>query len=206
MKKIIAIILALTCLLGVVGCGKTNDNKMYIEPAQLSKEEENIGKLLGLDTDHIIYDFTLEDGIQTMEVNTYILIDGEWDMISGGGQVFEDTTGRIALGYDKIAEGVRVAIQSDNENDATSYIPTTDEDFSKITIGTTKLNNRTKISFDEEIPVVLQIMTTKNGIRNQPIIEQFFEPNTLEEYEYVYAITVRFSQKSVSELDAERIR
>ena len=77
---------------------------------------------------------------------------------------------------------------------------------SKITIGTTKLNNRTKISFDEEIPVVLQIMTTKNGIRNQPIIEQFFEPNTLEEHEYVYAITVRFSQKSVSELDAERIR
>ena len=114
MKKIIAIILALTCLLGVVGCGKTNDNKMYIEPAQLSKEEENIGKLLGLDTDHIIYDFTLEDGVQTMEVNTYILIDGEWDMISGGGQAFEDTTGRIALGYDKIAEGVRVAIQSDN--------------------------------------------------------------------------------------------
>ena len=206
MKKIIAIILALTCLLGVVGCGKTNDNKMYIEPAQLSKEEENIGKLLGLDTDHIIYDFTLEDGVQTMEVNTYILIDGEWDMISGGGQAFEDTTGRIALGYDKIAEGVIVAIQSDNENGATSYIPTIDEDFSKITIGTTKLNNRTKISFDEEIPVVLQIMTTKNGIRNQPIIEQFFEPNTLEEHEYVYAITVRFSQKSVSELDAERIR
>lgn len=204
MKKIIAIILALTCLLGVVGCGKTNDNKMYIEPAQLSKEEENIGKLLGLDTDHIIYDFTLEDGIQTMEVNTYILIDGEWDMISGGGQVFEDTTGRIALGYDKIAEGVRVAIQSDNENGATSYTPTIDEDFSKMTIGTTKLNNRTKISFDEEIPVVLQIMTTKNGIRNQPI-EQFFEPSTLEEHEYVYAITVRFSQKSVSELDAERI-
>ena len=206
MKKLIAIILVLTCLLGVVGCGKTNDNKMYIEPAQLSKEEENIGKLLGLDTDHIIYDFTLEDGVQTMEVNTYILIDGEWDMISGGGQVFEDTTGRIALGYDKIAEGVRVAIQSDNENGATSYTPTIDEDFSKMAIGTTKLNNRTKISFDEEIPVVLQIMTTKNGIRNQPIIEQFFEPNTLEEYEYVYAITVRFSQKSVSELDAERIR
>lgn len=205
MKKLIAIILVLTCLLGVVGCGKTNDNKMYIEPAQLSKEEENIGKLLGLDTDHIIYDFTLEDGVQTMEVNTYILIDGEWDMISGGGQVFEDTTGRIALGYDKIAEGVRVAIQSDNENGATSYTPTIDEDFSKMAIGTTKLNNRTKISFDEEIPVVLQIMTTKNGIRNQPI-EQFFEPNTLEEYEYVYAITVRFSQKSVSELDAERIR
>ena len=205
MKKIIAIILALTCLLGVIGCGKTNDNKMYIEPAQLSKEEENIGKLLGLDTDHIIYDFTLEDGVQTMEVNTYILIDGEWDMISGGGQVFEDTTGRIALGYDKIAEGVRIAIQSDNENGATSYTPTIDEDFSKMTIGTTKLNKRTKISFDEEIPVVLQIMTTKNGIRNQPI-EQFFEPNTLEEHEYVYAITVRFSQKSVSELDAERIR
>lgn len=206
MKKIIAIILALTCLLGVIGCGKTNDNKMYIEPAQLSKEEENIGKLLGLDTDHIIYDFTLEDGVQTMEVNTYILIDGEWDMISGGGQAFEDTTGRIALGYDKIAEGVRIAIQSDNENGATSYTPTIDEDFSKMTIGTTKLNKRTKISFDEEIPVVLQIMTTKNGIRNQPIIEQFFEPNTLEEHEYVYAITVRFSQKSVSELDAERIR
>ena len=205
-KKALCILLSCDMIFSLSACN-SDDEKMYIEPAQLSTEEENIGKLLGLNTDHIIYDFAVEDGVQTMEVNTYVLNDGKWDMISGGGQKFEDITGRLALGYDKIAEGVRIAVQSDNESGATSYTPTptTEEDFSQLAIATTKLDNRTEMVFDEEIPLVLQIMTSKNEIRSHST-EQFFEPNSLEEqgHEYVYAITVCFSQKTVSELDAER--
>jgi len=166
----------------------SDDETMYIEPAQLSTEEENMGKLLGLDTDQVIYDFALEDGVQTMEVNIYVLVDGKWEMISGGGQKFEDVTGRIALGYDKIAEGVRIAVQSDNEGGATSYThtPTTDEDFFRLAIVTSKLDNRTKMVFDKEIPLVLQIMTSKSEIRSRST-EQFFEPNSL------YCLTVKIA-------------
>lgn len=206
LKKALCILLSCSIFFTLSAC-KGDDEMMYIEPAQLSTEEENLGKLLGLDSDHVIYDFVLEDGVQTMEVNTYVLNDGKWDMISGGGQKFEDTTGRLALGYDKIAEGVRIAVQSDNESGATSYAPTptTNVDYSQLAIATAKLDKRTEMVFDEEIPLVVQIMTSKNEIRTFST-EQFFEPNSLEEqgHEYVYAITVRFSQKTVSELDAER--
>lgn len=206
MKKVLCILLPCIMIFLLCACGG-EDETMYIEPAQLSAEEENMGKLLGLDTDHVIYDFALKDGVRTMEVNTYVLADGKWDIISGGGQRFEDAAGRLALGYDKIAEGVRIAVQSNSENGATSYTPApeTDDGFSQLAVATTKLNHRTKIVFDQEIPLVLQIMTSKNEIRSYSA-EQFFEPDQLEKqgYEYVYAITVRFSQKTVAELDAER--
>lgn len=205
-KKALCILLLCSMIFSLSACN-SDDETMYIEPAQLSTEEENMGRLLGLDTDYVIYDFALEDGVQTMEVNIYVLVDGKWDIIYGGGQKFEDVTGRLALGCDKIAEGVRIAVQSDHEGGAASYTPApaTDEDFSQLAVATSKLDNRTKIVFDKEIPLVLQIMTSKNEIRSHST-EQFFEPNSLEEqgHEYVYAITVRFSQKTVSELDAEQ--
>ena len=80
MKKLIVLVLAIVGLLSMVGCSDLEKTvgKMYIEPAQLTEEEEKIAVLLGLDTQQKIYDFVLDETVQSIQVNTYRLIDGEW--------------------------------------------------------------------------------------------------------------------------------
>lgn len=205
-KKALYILLPFVMLFSLCACNH-GEEEMYIEPARLSEEEESLRRLLGPDAGHIdnIYDFALKDGVQTMEVNLYTLTEGKWEMLYGGSQGFSDTEGRIAFSYGKLAEGVRIALQAEKKSGVNSYTPTLDEDFSTMSTGAASLAERTEIRYDEEIPVVLQIITSKTAIRTLST-EYFFEPDILEEWghEHVYAITVRFSQKTVAELEAER--
>ena len=66
MKKLIVLMLAMVGLLSMVGCSdiEKTAEKMYIEPAQLTEEEEKIAALLGLDTQQKIYDFVLDEVVQ----------------------------------------------------------------------------------------------------------------------------------------------
>lgn len=52
MKKLIIIVLAIVGMISMVGCSDTKKtiDKMYIEPSQLTEEEEKIAALLGLNT------------------------------------------------------------------------------------------------------------------------------------------------------------
>ena len=51
--------------------------------------------------------------MQSIQVNTYRLIDGEWKIKTGdGGQAFSDTKGRIALGFERLDEGMRIAFRA----------------------------------------------------------------------------------------------
>ena len=109
MKELI-IIVSIVGMLSMVGCSNTEKTveKMYIESAQLTEEEEKIAALLGLNTQQQIYDFVLDETVQSIQVNTYRLIDGEWKLeTGGGGQAFSDTTGRIALSFDRLDEEIK---------------------------------------------------------------------------------------------------
>ena len=190
MKNILSIALVIVYLIGLSACGNQNDkvNKnMYIEPAQLSQTEEDIGELLGLNENRMIYDFVLQDGVQTMKKSTYVLADGKWEVLSS-----------------EIADGVWTATQSENQKGKTSYKPMEAEDLGNLGVATTKLNDKSEIVYDKEIPVALQVMTSKNEIYSESV-SGFFEPNKLEEkeYEHVYAITLLFSQKSNAELEKQ---
>lgn len=117
MKKLIVIVLAIVGMISMVGCSDTEKtaDKMYIEPAKLTEKEEKIAALLGGNTQQKIYDFVLDETVQSIQVNTYRLIDGEWKLeTGGGGQTFSDSTGRIALSFERLDEGIRIAIQSEH--------------------------------------------------------------------------------------------
>ena len=126
------------------GCAKNEG--MYVEPAQLTQEEQEIAELLGLNTEHRIFDFTVDDTVQTVQVNVYELENGGWSRISGGGGLdFSDcTSGRLALGFDQIASGVRIALQSDKNKSITSYTRETEEEGS-LGCATTVLSDRTEV-------------------------------------------------------------
>ena len=206
MKKLIIIVLAIVGMISMVGCSDTEKtiDKMYIEPSQLTEEEEKIAALLGLDTQQKIYDFVLDETVQSIQVNTYRLIDGEWKLeTGGGGQAFSDATGRIALSFERLDEGIRIAIQSEHSGGSTEYDSERNEDLNEIGgYATSILSEKTEFAYEEEIPLVVQIITSKNEVVSYQV-DYFNSPEEYEKFEYegVFAITVRFSQKTVGELD-----
>ena len=205
MKKLIVLVLAIVGMLSMVGCSDTEKTaeKMYIEPAQLTEEEEKIAALLGLDTHQKIYDFVLDETVQSIQVNTYRLMDGEWKLETGGGQAFSDATGRIALSFERLDEGIRIAIQSEHSGGSTEYDSERNEDLNEIgSYATSILSEKTEFAYEEEIPLVVQIITSKNEVVSYQV-DYFNSPEEYEKYGYegVFAITVRFSQKTVGELD-----
>ncbi|MBS6645152.1 MAG: hypothetical protein KH366_16365 [Clostridiaceae bacterium] len=207
MKKIIksiSIIAVISALLTLISCSSAPGKPaLYIEKAVLSQQEEKIVQLLGADSGACIYDFVLDDKVKSIQINTYQLKDGKWELISGGGgQQFSDTKGRLALSFENISEGLRIAVQSENESGSTEYSTDPLEQNSGMGRATSMLNDLKEINYDQEIPLVIQIMTSKSSIYSLDV-DYFFEPGQYEEYGYesVYAVTIRFSQKTVSELD-----
>lgn len=189
----------LLTLCACAGGQKNEDPALYIEKAQLTAQEEAIAELLGADTrGHQIYDFTLDDTVQRLQTNIYQLEDGEWMRTSGGDQAFSDTQGRIALQFERIADGVRIALQSEHSGGSTSYQSEPEEPLPG-SYATSLLSDRTAIVYEKEIPLVIQVVTDKNEVVSyQP--DYFFQPEEYEKlgYEGVYAITVWFSQVPLS--------
>ena len=208
MKKLMVIVLAIVGMLSMAGCAdkEKNEEKMYIESARLIEEEEKIAVLLGLNTEQRIYDFRLDESVQSIQVNTYRLMDGEWKLeAGGGGQAFSDTTGRIALGFERLDEGNRIAIQSEHTDGSTEYKSERNEDLNEIgSFATSVLSGKAEVVYEKEIPLAVQIITSKNEVVSYQV-DYFHSPEEYEKlgYEGVFAITVRFSQKTVAELDMQ---
>lgn len=200
MKKFLTVLM-IFFVFSISACGEKSSEKMYIEAARLTDEENNIVELLGLDTEHQIYDFYLDDTVNSIQINIYELIDGKWSNIPGGGtQALTDSEGRIALDFKKISDGLRVAIQSENSNGAVSNYKE-NNDNSNAGYATSYLTGKKEFVYEEEIPLAIQIVTSKNEI-NSYIVDYFYQPEEYEKYgyEHVYAITVLFSQKAVNDL------
>ena len=203
MIKIVMKIMISLLILILSGCGKiVKQKEMSIEIAQLSKAEKEIVKLVGHKSSPVIYDFKLDKNVKSIQVNLYELVDGEWKIISGGGgQTHTDKKGRIHLGFDNLEEGLRIAIQSENFDGANEYAIDPKEDFTG-TRATSILNDSMDIVYEEEIPLVVQTLTTNSSFSTyEP--EVFYTPEQYEKegYEHIYAITIRFSKLTVGEID-----
>jgi len=184
--------------------GALEKSNMYIAPAELTEAEENLANLLGANGTHFIYDFKLNDTVQSVQVNTYELKDGRWQLIAGGGgHQFTDGKGRLALSSDRLEEGMRVALQSDSNEGSTTYSSEPPEESSGMSRATSWLQNPTEIFYEKEIPLVVQVLTAQNMISSYGV-EAFETPEQYAKhgYEHVYAVTIRFSEKPVSELDS----
>lgn len=81
----------------------------------------------------------------------------------------------------------------------TSYERNVKEDRSNtMGIATSYLSEETKVVYEKEIPLVIQIMTSKNQVAAYGV-DYFEHPEEYERhgYEEVYAVTIKFSQKKL---------
>lgn len=178
--------------------GKTMSDKMYIKPATLSKQELDMAELLGKDDGIDIFDFVVDNNVRKMCVSLYQLADDTWQpLVSGSGEDFTDTKGRLALDYDKLAKGYAESLKSDNFGGRIAYERAVDASLLEASaILTSRLSEKESIVYDAEIPLVLQIMSSQDEMHSYTMSKDIFEhPEQYAAmgYDDVYMITVRFS-------------
>lgn len=199
MKKIPVLLILLALFLSA--CSAQAAPPMYIQPAELTEEEEAIAKLLGADTDQHLFDVALDGTAKKVSVNVYELVDGMWEpFISGDRALKENTTeGRMAFGFEDLRGEFREAFQFEGASGASTYYPLEEEEDSALGRATAFLSSRTEIVYGQEIPLAVQIHTAKDGVLSYDPA-YFFQPEEYEKhgYEHVYALTVTFSQEPLS--------
>ena len=102
-------------------------------------------------------------------------------------------------------EGLKVAIQSEHTGGSTEYKSERNEDLNEIgSFATSVLSEKTEFVYEEEIPLAVQIITSKNEVVSYQV-DYFNSPEEYEKlgYEGIFAITIRFSRKTVAELDIQ---
>lgn len=206
MRKILNLLMIIMLISTLTACSLTitNSKQLSIQKAELSLEEQAILDLVGSQVNSYILDFVVDNTVQSLQINTYELQNKEWKLISGGCRKFKDSKGKIALTFDNIGLGLRTAVQSKSEKGSSSYQTESKFNFEGLSTATSYLTDKTIIGYEKEIPLVIQIHTSKNGIASYSPEYGFYEPQRYEDmgYEKIYAVTCMFSQKSVNELDS----
>ena len=207
LKRYCSLFLAVLLVLSAAGCGVTGHAAMSVYPAQLSAEEEALAKLLDVNMDaYRIFDFQMEEGkknsgVQSVQVTLYELEGGAWTVKARSQRAFDQALGRLALSFGKIAEGVHIAVQSENFFDSMSLDMERSDDTSSMSYTTSMLTESAMMDMDKETPLAIQIVTSKNDITSYGV--QYFDmprEYAKHDYEHVYAVTLMFSQKTVYEL------
>ena len=174
---------------------------MYIEPAQLTEEEEAMAQLLGSDLKNPIYDFYLDDTVETVSITAYELKDGNWKLFSRDLGRFYDNSGRFTVDCSDLSAGFWFAIQSDNHYGSMNSEKGECFLTEGMQILTSTLTERTEIAYEQEIPIAVQVCTTQDQIISSGL-SSFFDPDEYSGmgYEHIYAVTIKFSQKTFEEL------
>lgn len=198
MKKIKLFILSLGLILIFSACNSKNTQVMQLNKVEWTNQEENVIKLLDTVEVPHIFEFTVDETVNHIVVNCYELDkSGEWKLINGsGGQRLDSKNGRIALGFNVIGNGINVMIQNKDNTNKVKYVSDKNINTNNMTIGTSFVNDATEIIYEKEIPLLIQVVTSKNGTVCYNV-DYFFQPKEYLEldYEHVYAVTVVFSQK-----------
>ena len=206
LKRYCSLLLAVLLALSAAGCGGASYAAMSVGPAKLSDEEAALAQLLGVDMDsYRIFDFSTEEkgtsGVRSVQLTLYELDGDEWTVKARSQLAVSDASGRLALSFGKITEGVSLTVQSENVFESLSLEPGLPDDTSSMSYTTSILTDSAVAELDEETPLAIQIVTSKSGITSYGV--QYFDmPREYARhgYEHVYAVTLMFSQKTVYEL------
>lgn len=203
MKKIASIVIVLVLLLYLSACNSDTAPKgeMYIKKAELTKEETSLLQLVGGDMPKL-YEFSVDGSVKSVKVSVYELSEGEWKKLTGiAGPFSKETSGRIALNFDNIGMGIRSSIEHVGSG---LYEPEEKINFEGMASIMTSLTDKTKIEYEKEIPLVIQIHSAKDAISSPALEEVFNNPEDFEKngYEKVYAVTCTFSQKTMQEIES----
>ena len=207
MKRGIVLLMAALMLLALSGCGQGGEqegktaegNEMYIEPAQLNEDEKKMAQLLGGMEGQTIFDFSADDTVRSLIITTWKLEDGQWVEYMLDSQRLDESSGRIALSFEDLTAGCRIAVQTQSGFSASTRHGEADEELEGMGCTTAYLPQRKEIEYGEDIALVIQTFTDKNEVISYDP-DYFEHPEESEKlgYEGVFAVTACFSQEPLS--------
>lgn len=207
MKRGIVLLMAALMLLALSGCGQGSEqdgktaegNEMYIEPAKLNEDEKKMAQLLGGMEGQTIFDFSADDTVRSLIITTWKLEDGQWVEYMLDSQRLDESSGRIALSFEDLTAGCRIAVQTQSGFSASTRHGEADEELEGMGCTTAYLPQRREIEYGEDIALVIQTFTDKNEVISYDP-DYFEHPEEYEKlgYEGVFAITACFSQEPLS--------
>ncbi len=207
MKRGTVLLMAALMLLALSGCGQGSEqdgktaegNEMYIEPAKLNEDEKKMAQLLGGMEGQTIFDFSADDTVRSLIITTWKLEDGQWVEYMLDSQRLDESSGRIALGFENLTAGCRIAVQTGSGFSASTRHGEADEELEGMGCTTAYLPQRREIEYGEDIALVIQTFTDKNEVISYDP-DYFEHPEEYEKlgYEGVFAVTACFSQEPLS--------
>lgn len=204
MKKFAMAVLLAVLLCTLAGCKKEAESpiasdKMIFRPAELSQEETKIRQLLEADDDAVIFDYVLDERVQSVEMTHHIRDDGKW--MEGVDTVALDSPeGRIAFVWNPENQQFRVSVQTESGQTSVATTWEQDERFKEMGHGRTSLNHEVKVEYGKEIPIMLDFRTNKDEVslvllENLEDMKAYYQD---EGYEQLNIVTVRFETEKPS--------
>lgn len=197
MRKTFIIIAVLALGLSMTGCGiQSLNSTMQIAPAELTEQESQIVQLIRNGSSSTIFDYAVNSEIKSVSALCYKLDEnGKWVASSGCGSFpLQNSTGRIAISFNNLYDGMRVAVQEGDSINA-SEINTGEKIDSKYQGSATSFASTESIECEKEIPLAIQVFTSKNEIASCGV-EFFNKPEEYQNrgYEDVYVLVIKFSK------------
>lgn len=159
------------------------EGELYLTPGETDAPEQ------------VSYDIQVDDTVQTLRLRVYELSDGAWELRAELEQAFTGPEGRIALEFGELAEGLRLEVETGRSGERVARELALDGEASGLGRATA-LAGRTGITYENEIPLAVQIVTAREEIHSYDV-EYFEFPEEYGKfgYEQVYAVTAEFSQQ-----------
>ena len=197
-KRILFGITVLTLCGLIAGCGNSKAvATMQIQASVLTESESNVMKLIQpIGRSSQVFDFSADSNLKSASIAGYKLGDnGKWVVISGPSSfALQETSGRIAISFGNMVEGLRVAIQQEDGLTASESQPGQKSDPSDM--GTsTSFASLEKIEYGKEIPLAIQVYSSGGDFTSSEV-DAFYHPEKLLKsgYDKVFVVVIQFSK------------
>lgn len=184
-------------MLLLTGCEAKPD--MYIEPVKLSKSEEQLLELVGYGMDTMIYDYQLQDSIESFVVRRLDLDENQnWVEVGRGEFLVEEDvlSGRFSIGDVQSNEQFTLGLKCKTMGGGMSFPITGSSQKENTDLNLRTLSNwkteRIPMQKGKEIPVYLRGTTESNKVQDFSV-DWFYDTDKLvESYDNLHAITILF--------------
>lgn len=200
-KRILLGMMALLLVFAITGCGGQEAVAgMRIQPAALAEEETNIVSLLHAGgQDSQIFDYNVGNKARSIVFTTYKLDkNGKWVTRFGPSSfALMGTTGRIAISFDNIDNGIKISMQDESGTTGSSTNPGQKSNTEGMGMFTSSADI-VDIEYDKEIPLVMQVFSPGDDMSSGEV-DAFYHPEKLlgNGYDAVFVVVIKFSKEGL---------